>query len=473
MSGIDDNLTDTATTRQGGLLRTLGLDRPELRAWAMYDWAISGMQAVILASVFPIFFASVPASHLEGSLATGEWNRINVIGAVIVAVLAPILGAMADYAAMKKRMIAVFMLVGVSGLLGMFFIRQGDLTLATVTFLLTLVGSTASLAFYESLLPHIARPSEIDRVSSGAYAIGYLGGGLLLALNLAWIQKPEWFGLPSGVGLTAEQASLPSRLAFVSVAVWWVVFALPLFFRVREPARRLEADEVAGQNPVGVAFRRLGETFRELRHYKHAVLMLVAFMIYNDGIQTIIKSATIYGNEIGIGQGVLIGAILIVQFVGVPFAFLFGWLAGKLGTKRAIFLGLAVYTLVSVVGFFIRTGTHFLVLALLVATVQGGTQALSRSLFASMVPAHKSGEFFGFYSVFEKFASILGPLFFWFVIVVLGQPTRMAVLGVILFFVVGALVLTRVNVSEGQRVAREAEERTRIAGDAAPRAAGA
>ncbi len=465
--GIEDNLADGSHGRQrsgdGGVLARLGLDRPELRAWALYDWAISGMQAVILASVFQIYFTSVAAADRGPNAGLQAWSNVNTAGAILVAVLAPILGAMADYAAAKKRFTAVFMLVGVIGLGGMFFIQRGDLTLAVTTYLLALVGSTASLTFYESLLPHIAAPEELDRVSTGGYALGYLGGGLLLALNLAWIQQPQWFGLPSGPGLTPEQATLPTRLAFVSVAIWWVAFSIPLFMRVREPVRRLEADEVPGAATVRMAFTRLGETVRELRGYKQAFMMLLAFMIYNDGIQTIIKMAAAYGAEIGIETGALIGAILIVQFVGVPFAFLFGALAGWIGAKRAIFLGLLVYTGISVLGYFMRTATHFMMLALLVGMVQGGTQALSRSMFASMVPPHKSGEFFGFYSVFEKFASIFGPLFFSLTIAFTGS-SRAAILSVIFFFVVGAALLAKVDVEEGQRVARATERETRPAG---------
>jgi UMF1 family MFS transporter len=252
------------------------------------------------------------------------------------------------------------------------------------------------------------------------------------------------------------------RLAFLSVAVWWLVFAIPLFLRVREPARRLEPDEPTDRSVVRMAFVRLGETFREIRGYKQAFVMLVAFMVYNDGIQTIIKMAAAYGAEMGIDQGALIGAILIVQFVGVPFAFGFGMLAGRIGAKRAIFLGLLVYAGISILGYFMRTAAHFFLLAILVGMVQGGTQALSRSLFASMVPPHKSGEFFGFYSVFEKFANIFGPLLFSIVITATGSA-RSGILSVIVFFIVGAWLLSLVNVQEGQRVAREAEQGTRMA----------
>jgi len=210
---------------------------------------------------------------------------------------------------------------------------------------------------------------------------------------------------------------------------------------------------------------RLGETFRELRGFRQAFVFLLAFLIYNDGIQTIIKIATAYGTELGIGQGALITAILLVQFVGIPFSFLFGSLAGKIGAKPAVFLGLAAYTVISVLGYFMRTATHFFVLAGLVGMVQGGTQALSRSLFASMTPPHKSGEFFGFFSVFEKFAGIFGPLLFSAAIALTGS-SRAAILSIIAFFVVGGALLAQVDVREGQRAARDAEAEVQTAAEA-------
>ncbi len=435
----------------------LGLGRPEFRAWAMYDWAASAVQTTIMVAVFPIYFVKVAGADLPASSATQRLATVNTLALVIIALLSPILGAISDYRGAKKRLLAVFMFIGVAGVGGMFFIQRGDIDLASVLFTVALTGAAGSFVFYEALLPHIARPDEIDRLSSAGYAVGYIGGGLLLALNLAWIQQPAWFGLPSGPDLTEAQATLPIRLAFISVAVWWLVFSLPLFRRVPEPPPRLEPDEHPGESPIRVAFVRMAETFRELRGYRQAFLMLLAFLIYNDGIQTIIKMATAYGTEIGIGQSSLIGAILLVQFVGIPCSFLFGTLAGRIGAKRAIFLGLVAYTAISVLGYFMRNATHFYVLAGLVGMVQGGTQALSRSLFASMIPPHKSGEFFGFFSVFEKFAGIFGPLIFAGTIAATGS-SRNAILSVIGFFAVGAALLWTVDVEEGQRAARRAEQ---------------
>lgn len=425
----------------------------------MYDWAASAMQTTIMVAVFPIYFVKVAGAGLAESGATQRLATVNSLALVIIALLSPILGAISDYRGNKKRLLALFMSVGIAAILGMFFIQRGDLGLASTLFTLSLVGVAGSFVFYEALLPHIARPGEIDRVSTAGYALGYVGGGILLALNLAWIQRPGWFGLPSGPGLPEHQATLPVRLAFLSVAVWWVVFSLPIFRRVPEPLPRLELDERRGENPVSVALIRLLETFRELRTFRNAFLMLLAFLIYNDGIQTIIKMATAYGTELGIGQSALISAILLVQFVGIPCSFLFGMLAGRIGAKRALFLGLVMYTVISLLGYFMKTATHFYLLAGLVGMVQGGTQALSRSLFASMIPHHKSGEFFGFFSVFEKFAGIFGPLIFAGTIAATGS-SRNAILSVILFFAVGALLLWPVNVQEGQRIARAADQAT-------------
>ena len=440
--------------RKPGMLERLGLHRPELRAWAMYDWAASAVQTTIQVAVFPIYFITVAGAEVDEPQANQYLAYANSMSIVLVAILSPILGAIADYAAVKKRMLGTFMGAGVTAAALMFFIERGDIVLAAALFVAANVAVSGSYVFYESLLPHIASEREIDRVSTAGFALGYLGGGILLAFNLAWIQNPDLFGL-------GGSPTLPARLAFASVAIWWLAFSIPLFRRVPEPVRVLEEDE-SDAHPVRAAFQRLKETFHELRGYKQAFLMLLAFLIYNDGITTIQKMAAPFGTELGIPDSALIGAILIVQFVGIPFSFLFGWIAGRIGTKPAIFVGLGVYAVISIFGFFMQTATHFFILAMLVGTVQGGTQALSRSLFATMIPRHKSGEFFGFFSVFSKFAGIFGPLLYAFMIELTGTG-RFGILSVIAFFFIGAGILALVNPAEGERVAREADAHTRVA----------
>jgi UMF1 family MFS transporter len=422
----------------------------------MYDWAISPLQTTVMVAVFPIFYIQVAGAEAGGTKANQWWAVINGIAIATVAVLSPILGAIADYAAAKKWMLGIWMAVGVTGCAAMFLIGPGDLFLASVLFVVAAIGGSASVVFYDALLPHIAAEDEIDRVSAAAFAIGYFGGGVLLAINLAMIQKPQWFGLG------AADTTLAVRLSMISVAVWWLLFSIPLFRRVPEPVRRLEADEAIGQNPVRIAFQRLAETFHELRGYKQAFVMLVAFLIYNDGISTVQKMATAYGTELGIRRESLIAAILIVQFVGIPATFLFGMLAGKIGPKRSILLALLVYGGIAIFGYYMKTAAHFYVLATLAGLVQGGAQALSRSLFATLIPTHKSGEFFGFYSVFSKFAGIFAPFMFAAIIGATGS-SRNAILSVIVFFIAGGAILMFVDVEAGRRAARAADEVTRAA----------
>jgi UMF1 family MFS transporter len=436
-------------------LERIGLHRPELRAWATYDWAVSGMQTTIMAAVFPIYFVRVASAGLAPGRGAQQLAYANTIAMVLVVALSPILGALADHSAVKKKLLALFAVIGALACGGMFWVGHGDVTLASVLYAVAMVGAQGSMAFYGALLPHIARDEEIDRVSTAGYALGYVGGGLLLAVQLAWITNPGAFGLPSGEGLTPAQATLPTRLAFATVAAWWLVFTIPVLRRVPEPPARRDPAE-AGSNALVAPFVRLGHTLRALRGYRQALLLLLAFVIYNDGIQTIIKMATAYGTEIGIGQNTLIAAILVVQFVGIPFALGFGALASRVGAKRGVLLGLGVYMVIAVLAYGMRTGTHFLLLALLVGTVQGGTQALSRSLFASMIPPHRSGEFFGFFGVFEKFSGLLGPLLF-ALVVQFGGTSRVAILSVIVFFVAGIVLLRRVDVAAGQAHAKAAE----------------
>lgn len=442
-----------------GWLKKLGLDRPELRAWAMYDWANSAMACVIVTAVFPIYYSSVACHGMKAEEASRLFAYVTTISMAIIAVLSPILGTMADFNGRKKGMLGGFLAIGAAACAAMFFIHQGDWLLASVLFALANIGANGSYVFYDALLPHVARDDEIDRVSTAGYALGYVGGGLLLALNLAWITKPGWFGLPSGEGLSSAQATLPARLAFVSVAIWWLVFSIPIFRRVSEPKASGLPPGYRGNQilPVRAAIDRLVETGRALGRYRQAVIMLIAFLIYNDGIGTIMRMATIYAAELNFNHGVTIASIILVQFVGIPFAFLFGMLAGRIGAKPSIALGLVVYAVICVIGYFMRSEWQFLVLAILVGTVQGGTQALSRSLFASLIPRDKSGEFFGFFGTFEKFAGIFGPWVFAGINLLTGS-SRGSIIAIIGFFVVGGSLLAFVDVEEGQRLARAEEK---------------
>jgi UMF1 family MFS transporter len=429
------------------LLTRLGLGRPDLRAWAMYDWANSAVQTTIIAAVFPIYYQKVAAAGEAEAVAMSRFAWATTLAILIVAIVAPVLGAIADYAAIKKKLLGVFLAIGASACGMMFWIHEGDWRLALTLFVIVNVGVAGSIVFYESILPHLVGEQDLDRVSSAGYAMGYLGGGALLAINLLMIQQPAWFGLPD--------AATATRMTFASVAVWWVLFSVPLFRGVAEPAVRLERDERPGTSALLAGIGRLRETFHELRRYQQAFLLLLAFLLYNDGIQTMIRMATIYGTAIGLPESAMISALLLTQFIGVPCAFAFGALAARIGTKTAVFLGLAVYVFITILGYFMTTAVHFFALAVLVGMVQGGTQALSRSLFASMIPRHKSSEFFAFFSVFERYAGVLGPAIFAFVTARTGSG-RSAILAVALFFVLGGAILAFVDVDGGRAAARRA-----------------
>jgi UMF1 family MFS transporter len=422
-------------------LSRLGLHRPELRAWAWYDWANSAFMTTIVAAVFPIYYAKVAADGLGDATAMFRFGIATTIALAATAVLAPVLGALADATGGKKRMLAAFAGIGIAATAGLALVGRGNWGLALALFMLGNLGIYGSMSFYDALLPHIAKPEEVDRVSSAGYALGYLGGGVLLAINLTWIQRPAWFGFPD--------AGAATRATFVSVAVWWALFSIPLLRRVPEPP--VEPAAAAGAS-LRTAFVRLTHTLREIRRYRHAFTMLVAFMLYNDGIGTIIRMATLYGTQIGIDQGGLIGALLLTQFIGVPAAFLFGAVASKVGAKPAILGALMLYIVITVLGFRMKTAGDFMVLAALVGLVQGGSQALSRSVFATLIPKDRTAEFFGFFAVFEKFAGIFGPLLF-SAAVVLTQSNRAAILSIILFFVAGGALLVTVDIDEGRRAA--------------------
>ena len=419
------------------------VDRKAINAWCMYDWANSAFMTTVAAALYPPFFRSIALqAGLSENVATAYWGYTAAISLLIVAVIAPLLGATADHTGGRKRYLGAFAGLGILFTLSFVFIGDDTWLLASVLYVVAAFGFAGANVFYDSLLPGVARGADIDRVSSKGFALGYLGGGILLVLNVLWVWRPQAFGMPD--------AQFAVRASFVSVAVWWAVFSIPLFRRVPEPALGRRA---GGRPALSEGLSRLAATFREIRRYRQLLLFLVAYWIYTDGLGTIIRMATAYGDEMGIGLTDMITALIVTQAVGIPFTFMFGAVARRVGPKRAILATLAVYVAVSISAYFMRTALHFYALAFSVATVQGGCQALSRSLFARMVPREKAAEFFGFYSTSSKFAGVFGPLVFG----LLGQASgnsRLGIASLIVFFVVGGALLLRVNVDEGMEAAR-------------------
>lgn len=437
---------DGVRSRWTRLLHRLVLDRPESRAWALYDWANSAFWLTVVTAVFPVYYRTL-AGPLDPSTAAYRYSLATTIALAVTALMSPWLGAHADRTGRRKLYLAGFVAVGVCATAAMFWLLPGDWLPGLVLFAVANVGVAGSVVFYDALLPHVAAPDELDRLSTSGFALGYLGSGILLLANLAWIIRPGWFGLPSGEELTSAEETLPTRLALLSVAIWWGLFTIPLLRRVRERppvegARDMERSAV----------RQLLRTLREVRRHRQAFRFLLAFLIFNDGITTIIRMAGLYATEREFAPTTVIGTILLLQFVGIPFAVLFGHVGSRVGAKRMILGGLGAYCAICVLAYSMSATWHFVGVGILVGMVQGGTQGLSRSLFASLVPAERSGEFFALFGVGEKFAGIAGPALFALTIRLTGGM-QSAVLALIAFFVLGGALLTTVDVQAGQREA--------------------
>jgi len=416
-------------------------------SWVMYDWANSGFYTSVLVVLFPYFHrAMIENAGLTKQDATAYLGYTLALSLLLSAVMAPVMGAIADHTGGRKRYFAFFLAIGVLATASLIVLGPTAYLLGSVLFGLAYVAFSGAEVFYESLLPHIATRNDIDQISARGYALGYLGGGILLAINALWLVKPNWFFMPD--------RDFAVRASFLSVAVWWAVFSLPLLRNVPEPPLAPSASERA--SPVRAGLERLGQTVRRLSRYRQLLLFLAAFWLYSDGIGTIIKMSFSYGEEMGIAEEDLVLAILITQFIAFPCAIGFGWMARQMGTKKALLVGLAVFIPICIIAYNMTAERAYLfyVLAFLVATVLGGTQALSRSLYGAMVPKSKSAEFFGFFSISSKFAGLFGPV----LIAVLGQlkgTSRPGILFLAIFFIVGGLLLLLVNEQKGILAARQ------------------
>jgi len=411
-------------------VRSVLFRRPVV-AWALYDWANSAFATTVMAGFFPVFFKQYWSIGTEAAVSTFRLGMTNGIGSFLLAILAPLLGAMADRGGARIRMLAAFTLLGAAMTAGLYLVAQGDWVAAAVVYALASFGFSGGVIFNDSLLVDVAEPREFDLVSAYGYSLGYAGGGLLLAVNVFMISQPQTFGLAGAADAV--------RLAFPMVAAWWILFALPSLFWIREqtPARQLPALAA-----TRAGWRELRATIGEVRRYRPLVWFLLAYWMYIDGVNTIIKMAVDYGLSLGFPQQSLIAALLLTQFVAFPAALAFGWLGGRLGAKTGILIAIAVYVVATVAAFWMRNVTHFYLLAATVGLVQGGIQSLSRSYFAQLVPEGKQGEFFGFYNMMGKFAAVLGPILVGVTALVSGS-TRAGMLSLILLFAGGAVLLMR------------------------------
>lgn len=403
-------------------------------AWAFYDWANSAFITTVMVAFFPIFFRKYWANGLPSEDITLHLGTANALASLSIMLLAPFLGTVADQGGIKKPMMAAFVTLGVCATLGLTMVGESQWQWAMFGFVLAVVGFLGANIFYDSLLVDVAEETDFNRVSALGYGLGYLGGGLLFALCVLLTLHPEWFGL-------GDKAAAV-RWAFGITALWWAGFSIPLWRGVRE---RAPAQAVRPALPALLrqSFRQLLDTFRHIRQLRVVWLFLLAYWFYIDGVDTVILMSVDYGKALGFADDSLITALLITQFIAFPAALAFGWLGNRLGAKRAILAGLVGYVLITLMAVQMDNSNDFYLLALSVGLVQGGVQALSRSLYASLIPAEQAAEFFGFYNMLGKFASVLGPLLVGWGGVITGSP-RLGLLAVLLLFGLGGALLWRV-----------------------------
>jgi len=408
------------------------LRRPVV-GWALYDWANSAFATTVMAGFFPVFFKGYWSVGTEAAVSTFRLGIVSGAGSLVIALAAPLLGAMADRGGARIRLLAFFTVIGAAATAGLYFVAEGDWVGAALVYSLAGIGFWGGVIFNDALLVDVANPPQYDLVSAFGYSLGYAGGGLLLLLNVAMVTKPAAFGL--------ADAAQAVRVAFVMVAAWWLLFTVPCLLWVREekPARPL-APLAAAQ----AGWRELRATIHEVRKYRPLVWFLLAYWLYIDGVNTIIKMAVDYGLSLGFPQQSLIAALLITQFVGFPAALAFGWLGKRIGARNGIFIAIAVYAATTVAAYGMSEVVHFYMLAAMIGLVQGGIQSLSRSYYASLVPEGKQGEFFGFYNMMGKFAAVLGPTMVGITALATGD-TRIGMLSILVLFVGGAVLLARVE----------------------------
>ncbi|MBI4547376.1 MAG: MFS transporter [Ignavibacteriae bacterium] len=433
-------------------------DKKAIFGWAMYDWANSAFATTIMAGFFPIFFKDYWSPDVDATVSTARLGLANSIAGITVALLAPILGAIADKGNSRKRFLILFAYFGALMTMSLFLVSRGEWVTAMLLYVFSIVGFSGANIFYDALLPGVASEKKIDVVSSLGYSLGYLGGGLLFAVNVWMTLSPVTFGL-SG---PAEAV----RLSFLTVGFWWGLFTVPLIALVKEPrytSRNVscsEGDKRGGFNVVRAGVLQLVATFKQVRHLKTIFLFLIAYWLYIDGVDTIISMAVAYGKSIGFETKDLITALLITQCVGFPAAIGFGFLGRRISPKRAILIAIGVYLFVSIWGAFMEDKSEFYVLAVIVGLVQGGVQALSRSFYTRIIPVDKSAEFFGFYNMLGKFAVVIGPSLMGTVGVLVrsmgyssNTASRTSIAAVSLLFVAGGALLMFVNEKKGKEEA--------------------
>ena len=420
-------------------VHTMQDSKRSIVAWAFYDWANSAFATTVMAGFFPVFFSAywaVGASSQEGTFYLGLANSL---GSLIVALLAPILGAIADWGTYKKRLLAFFALIGSVMTASLYVLQMGSWPLAVLFYSVAVVGFSGANTFYDALLPFVASEKKVDFVSSLGYSLGYIGGGLLFLVNVLMYLNPSWFGFADG-----GQAI---RVCFIIVGIWWVVFTLPVLLFVKE---EVTEDNLPFKQAVKKGLSITRQTVKSFRQLKTLAIFLIAYWLYIDGVDTIIRMAVNYGTSLNFPSESLIIALLITQFVAFPSALAYSAFGKKVGVRKALEIAIGAYAIIAILGYFMSEPLHFYLLAVCIGLFQGGIQALSRSYYTRLIPKQRSAQFFGFFNMLGKFAAIIGPLLMGVVTLVTGD-SRNGIVSLVLLFIGGYILLRQVDEEKGKK----------------------
>ena len=399
------------------------------RSWAFYDWANSAYTLIVVTAILPLYFkSSATQAGIDAATSTAYWGYANSFSTLIVSILAPILGTIADFKGFKKRFFIIFATLGVIFTLMLAVVPSDQWLVILICFIVTSIGFTGANIFYDAFLVDVTTEERMDRISANGYALGYVGSIIPFVISIALIMTAQLNILPLSV-------TIASQIAFVITALWWGFFTIPMLKNVEQ---RYYAERVP--NPVSTSFKKLYSTFKNIKAYKPLFIFLIAYFFYIDGVHTVINMSTAFGSDLGISSTTLLIILFMTQVVAAPFTVLFGKLGGKYSEKTMIIVGIFVYIIVCFYAYFLDSALDFWILAMLVGTSQGGIQAMSRSYFAKLVPKESSNEFFGFYSIFGKFAAIIGPLLVGVTAQYTGN-TNSGVFSLVILFIIGAIIL--------------------------------
>ena len=399
-------------------------------SWALYDWANSAFATTVMAGFFPLFFKSYWASNLSDAESTFAIGSVNSLVGLLIAFSAPVLGALADAGDSKRKFLFSFAFLGIIATGYLFFIPESSWKLAVVFYGIGVIGFSGGNIFYDSLLVTVSKEKERNRVSALGFSLGYLGGGILFLLNVAMFLYPNWFGLENQIEAVVW--------SFLSVAVWWLIFSLPIYLNVKEPVQNASKKQI--NTVIDDAFENLLNTAKSIKKFKSAVIFLLAYFLYMDGVDTIIRMATSYGSDIGLSATSMIQALLLTQFIGFPATLVFGYYADRFGYKYSLSFAIIVYISVVLFSSQMDTALEFYIVASVIGLVQGGVQAISRSFFSTLIPENKAAEFFGFYNFIGKSSVFLGPFMVSGIALITGSPSY-GILSLLILFIPGLILL--------------------------------